>query len=252
MIYESEEVSENLVEASTETDMNEDNKVEGADDTKGESRYIEEIVLDQDAGNTMLPLDQTKKTEVKGSDQITEPLGNASCPGCGATLHCQHPAIPGYVPSEKYMETPQEELHNHFCQRCHMMRNYNEALAHCVDPNMYVQLISRIRDLQALTILLVDVMDIEGSLIKNLPSLIGRKRPVFVVGNKVDLLPSDGKGYLNHVRSVLENVCKRAGLYDEMYIHYTGLISAKTGYGVEELITKLFRFWTRRGKCLFM
>lgn len=249
MLYESEEYNnEQSEEEATDEDVNISDGPEQAEDSPQERHYVEEIVLDQDADNTVLPLDQTRRSKSGANEDLSQLVSDVPCPGCGALLHCHDPSIPGYMFRDKYNSIPREELSTHFCHRCHLMRNYNEALALSVDPQLYVKILSKIRHIQALTILLLDVTDIEGSLIKNLPSLIGRKRPMFIIGNKVDLLPEDSKGYLKHVKDILEGVCQREGFYDQMYVHYVGLISAKTGYGVEELITKLFRFWSRRGK----
>jgi len=249
MLYEAERVDEEFNERLADEDVNEDDDdTECVENTPEGTHYLEEIVLDETAGNTVLPLDQTRKMKTSVSDEHPESVSNVPCPGCGALLHCHDPALPGYISVDKYKAIPSGELCDQFCERCHMMRNYNEALALSVDPNLYVKIISKVREVQALTILLVDVTDIEGSLIRNLPSLIGRKRPVFIIGNKVDLLPSESQSYLKHVKSVLESVCKNEGLCDQMYVHYFGLISARTGFGVEELVTKLFRFWSRRGE----
>ncbi|CAF5098993.1 unnamed protein product, partial [Rotaria sp. Silwood1] len=60
---------------------------------------------------------------------------------------------------------------------------------------------------------------------------------IFVLGNKVDLL-AKGKQYetyLSNVRQCLENECTKRSLGKHI-IKYNGLISARTGYGIEELI----------------
>uniref|UniRef100_A0A183DWH8 G domain-containing protein n=1 Tax=Gongylonema pulchrum TaxID=637853 RepID=A0A183DWH8_9BILA len=70
---------------------------------------------------------------------------------------------------------------------------------------------------------------------------------VIFTGNKVDLLPPDARlGFLHHFRRVLYSALKETGLTDNFNILHTSLISAKTGYGVEDLITNIFlRFSTR-------
>lgn len=64
------------------------------------------------------------------------------------------------------------------------------------------------------------------------------KLSAFIKGNKVDLLPPDARrGFLHHFRQILHSSLKEAGFVDNFNILHTSLISAKTGYGVEDLIT---------------
>lgn len=90
----------------------------------------------------------------------------------------------------------------------------------------------------ALIVLVVDMTDIRGSLFTQLPQLIGSGKSVIVVGNKVDLLPPDSReGYFKNFKSILEYELNKAGSKQDFHIVKTHLISAKTGYGIEDLIT---------------
>lgn len=126
------------------------------------------------------------------------------------------------------------------------MKNYNLALQLKVDPEEYVRLISSIQDKFALVVLMVDLVDFPCSIWPKIVDIIGPKRPVFVVGNKVDLLPQDSKGYLDHVKSCLEQSLIDAG-FAANNIKHTCLISAETNYGVEDLITSLHDEWGHKG-----
>ena len=58
------------------------------------------------------------------------------------------------------------------------------------------------------------------------------------LGNKVDLLPPDYyAGYMKNWNETLRSALKASGLADRFNILNTSLVSAKTGYGVEDLIT---------------
>ncbi|VDN87336.1 unnamed protein product [Brugia pahangi] len=101
---------------------------------------------------------------------------------------------------------------------------------------------------EALIILVVDMCDLPGSIYSELPKIIGYQKPMIVVGNKVDLLPPDAhRGFLRHFRQVLHGLLKETGFVDNFNILHMSLISAKTGYGVEDLITVrvLMKFSTR-------
>jgi len=76
--------------------------------------------------------------------------------------------------------------------------------------------------------------------------VIGCKQPIVVVGNKVDLLPPDSRGYLHRIQKCLAESLSHSGI-PSPNVKHVGLISAKTGYGVEELITRLHNLWAYRG-----
>lgn len=132
------------------------------------------------------------------------------------------------------------------CQRCHFLKNYNTALKVKVNAEDYVNLISKIKDEYALAILMVDLTDFPCSIWPNIVDIIGTKRPVIVVGNKVDLLPQDSLDYLKHIKDCLEQSLIDSGLI-ETKIKHTCLVSAQTNYGVEDLITALYDIWPNRG-----
>lgn len=56
----------------------------------------------------------------------------------------------------------------------------------------------------------------------------------------------DSDDYLSNVRQCLENECEKRGL-GKHNVKYFGLISARTGYGIEELISKIYRYWSQHG-----
>lgn len=107
-------------------------------------------------------------------------------------------------------------------------------------------MISTIKDKNALVILLVDLIDFPCSVWPGIIDIIGSQRPVFIVGNKVDLLPQDSRKYLDHIQACLENGLIDAG-FSAANIKHTCLISAETNYGIEDLITNLHELWPSRG-----
>lgn len=132
------------------------------------------------------------------------------------------------------------------CQRCHFLKRYNTAISVSVKPQDYINIISSIKDDNAMMIILVDLLDFPCSIFKDLSDIIGKSRPVFIVGNKVDLIPKDSPGYLNHLKDCLYQEALKMG-FQKNSINHVSLISAKTGYGIEELITKLHSLWKSKG-----
>ena len=67
-----------------------------------------------------------------------------------------------------------------------------------------------------------------------------------VVGNKVDLLPADGKNHLQRVKNSLTAAINETPLV-QASIKHLALVSAHTGYGIESLITKIQKSWSTKG-----
>lgn len=182
-----------------------------------------------------------------GTPNPNIPVSKVPCSGCGAHLHCAEPSIPGYIPSEIFKNRTDTELTTIICQRCHFLKNYNTAINVSVTPEDYINVISSIRDKKALAVLLIDLLDIENSIWPGIMEILGQNRPIIVIGNKVDLLPRDHPGHLDHVRKCVQKAIIEAGFSEKNILHI-GLISATTGFGVEELITKVHHVWGRREK----
>lgn len=185
--------------------------------------------------------------EMFGSPDPSIPMSKVPCAGCGANLHCQDPAIPGYLPSQKYTSIPVNKLRTTICQRCLLMKYHNIALNVSVHPEEYNKIVSQICNKGGLAIIVVDLLDMPNSIFKDLPELIGYDRPLYIIGNKVDLIPKDEIGYLQRTKDMLMYLCKEAGLTTTNEIKHTALVSAKTGYGIEELVTQLLKDWGKKG-----
>ncbi|XP_046423953.1 nitric oxide-associated protein 1 [Neodiprion fabricii] len=181
-----------------------------------------------------------------GTPNPNSEVSSVPCGGCGALLHCKDSAIPGYLPSEIFLATKTQNLKSLTCQRCHFMTHYNTSLAVNVTPEEYPRLLSSIKNKRAAVILMVDLMDFPCSIWPDILSIIGTKRPVFVVGNKVDLLPRDTKKFIPNLIESLSKAIVETGVH-EANIKHVSVISAKTGYGVEELINQLHKIWEYKG-----
>lgn len=180
-----------------------------------------------------------------GTPNPNIPVSKTPCSGCGALLHCKETSIPGYIPSELFVGLSRNELTTIHCQRCHFLVNYNTAINVSVKPEDYIKIISTIKDKFALAVILVDLLDFPCSIFTGLSEILGPKRSVFIVGNKVDLLPKDHPNHLKYIKQCLKDEAMRMG-FEERFIKHVALISAKTGFGVEELITRLHEIWRYR------
>ncbi|XP_065261168.1 nitric oxide-associated protein 1 [Emys orbicularis] len=211
---------------------------------------------------------EKRQHRVTGRPDPSVPPSGVSCSGCGAELHCRDPAVPGYLPSEKYRRLMEAHraLQGVVCQRCWLLVHHQQALHMQVSREQYRNLVSAAlrspprHGRRPLVLYMVDMLDLPDSVLQDLPQLVGAGSNILVVGNKVDLLPGDSPDYLNRFRKQLLRSCARVGILPA--VQGTGgqvgrtasqnlvdvhLISAKTGYGVEELISKLQHSWKCNG-----
>lgn len=219
-------------------------------DVGDQSMDLEDCIEFHDAG---FPLEQYRKKKTKQEQKIyghpdaEMPVSDISCSGCGALMHCMSPEVPGYLPSEKYKQLIEEDkLKKAICQRCFLLTHHQKALNVTMSKEEYRKIVSRIKSEKALVLLIVDLLDLPDSIVPDLPQLVGRNKHIIVLGNKVDLLPGDSQNYLQRIRRQLAQYCTNAGIptRDSKDVH---LISAKTGYGIENLITKLQASWKYKG-----
>ncbi|KAM4663715.1 nitric oxide-associated protein 1 [Discoglossus pictus] len=214
-----------------------------------DAHYREDLEF-KDIGYTSV---QNRRQKIKGEHKIYgSPDPNISvsgqqCSGCGAVMHCLDPSVPGYIPSEKYANIVQDDkdLGEAICQRCFLLVHHQKALNVTVSQEEYRKIVSSIRTKKALVLLMVDMLDLPNSVIPDLLDLVGKTKNIFVLGNKVDLLPGDTPGYLKRMKNQLVDYCTKAGINTNMTD--VQLISAKTGYGVELLISKLQNSWKYKG-----
>lgn len=182
----------------------------------------------------------------------------------------QDASIPGYLPSELFSKCSDIELRKTICQRCTFLKNYNIALSINVDPNCYPKLLEKLKAKNVLIVLLVDMTDYPCSVWPRLWDIVGlyvlgffysfrnvalpifriryscvvvgADKPVVLVGNKIDLIPGDSRGWLHNAEKML-----RESFPAHVNVIHTELISAKTEYGIESLITKLHSLWNTKG-----
>ena len=189
-----------------------------------------------------------KGQHVYGTPDPEVPVSVSCCTGCGAVMHCTVPDLPGYLPSEKYKQlTENNQLRNAICQRCHLLKHHQKALNVQMSKEEYRHIVSRIRKKKALVLLILDLLDIPDSIIPDLLDLIGKNKHIVVLGNKIDLLPGDSDGYLKRIKGQILQYCTEVGILVDNNIKGVHLISAKTGYGIENVISSLQSSWKYKG-----
>lgn len=183
------------------------------------------------------------------------PPSKIPCGGCGAHLHCQDAKMPGFTPVEAFAGKGPDELRLMVCQRCYIMEKYNVALKVNVSPGHYESTIAHIASKRAIVLLVVDLLDYPGSVWPGIVDLLGVNKKIILVGNKVDMLPQDSENYLVRVERVMkmafmEKCSRRPEARCDPKVVSTCLVSARTGYGIEKLITLVYRAWSENNRGL--
>lgn len=152
------------------------------------------------------------------------------------------------------------------CQRCYRLQQYGKVESalrpgwsqhELLTPERFESLLSGIAKMKTVVLNLVDIFDLDGSILPNLRTIAGNN-PVIVAVNKVDLLPTDVSELRLH-KMIYDQLIKKCGFYTphdytERYPHHrheiiaaTGghgvlpkhnvvLLSCQAGYGMEKLM----------------
>lgn len=164
-------------------------------------------------------------------------MENIYCQGCGALIQTTDPKAPGYTPESSL------EKEDILCRRCFRLKHYNEIQDVSIDDDDFLKMISNIRNADALVVHVIDIFDVNGSLIKSLQRITGNN-PIVLAGNKVDLLPkSTNKRKLTQW---LRSSANEAGINSEEVF----LISSIKGHGIEELTDNIEEL--RKGKDVYV
>lgn len=148
------------------------------------------------------------------------------CKGCGVKLQSNDPKMLGYIPDSAI------EKGEFICKRCFRIKNYNEVLPIEINENDFLQNLNNIGMTDSLVIQVVDLFDIDGSIIHGLHRFIG-KNPFIILANKIDLFPKTIKKA--KIKNWLNSFMREQGLYPEEIF----LTSADNKQGIDEVIEYL-------------
>ncbi|XJS11734.1 ribosome biogenesis GTPase YqeH [Aerococcaceae bacterium WGS1372] len=148
---------------------------------------------------------------VIGGTNLTEQT--YQCIGCGATIQTTNPDEVGYLPQSALNKGL--EKGEFYCQRCFRLRHYNELQDLDISDDVFLNKLSEIAHDDAFVVLVVDIFDVEGSIISGLHRFIGNQKFI-VAANKFDLLPKVTRH--SKVKDWVRQTVNRHGLYPEEVI----------------------------------
>ena len=124
------------------------------------------------------------------------------CIGCGSLIQSDEPKQPGFIPQSK-LNDPDETV---VCRRCFRLKHYNEVTPIEITKEDFYRVVSMIGQTQSLVVKIIDIFDIEGSIIPQISKLTNHNDLV-VIANKSDLLPHNVKEskLLHHLRKMLSD-----------------------------------------------
>lgn len=148
------------------------------------------------------------------------------CHGCGYQLQTNNQEELGYIP--KINET--KEIH--YCKRCYEMIFRNQAPKTFLPDKDYWDLFSNIAQENKLYVLIIDIFNIEGSILDQMIHKLKDKQ-VLIVLNKRDLIPKLVKD--NKIYQSIKNHYKLKNLTIIDYV----VVSAKKKYNIDLLLDKI-------------
>lgn len=104
------------------------------------------------------------------------------CVGCGSLVQTEDETKQGFI-EEKVLEKNKDEF---YCKRCFGLRHYNKNIEYLFDSKKYIENLEKIKEDRGLIVNIVDLFDLEGTIIKNINTLFDTSK-ILLVLNKVDL-----------------------------------------------------------------
>ncbi len=167
---------------------------------------------------------------------------DAYCIGCGAVLQSTAEDKAGYVPSS-VLKRESSELQDVYCRRCFRLRHYNEVSDVELTDDDFLRMLNEISSKDALIVNLVDVFDLNGTVVSGMQRFAG-DNPLIIVGNKIDLVPnviSHGK-----IRQWLTEQVQSVGLRPKE----VAIVSALQSDSVKDLLKIINK--ERRGRDVYV
>jgi ribosome biogenesis GTPase YqeH len=153
------------------------------------------------------------------------------CIGCGSIIQTNDDTLAGYVPKSKLEENTDDLV----CRRCFRLSHYNEVLPTQISEDDFYEIISTIGKTNSLVVKIIDLFDLEGSMIPQIARLTNHN-DLIIIANKIDLLPKSVKEakLLHHVRKIVsDNNLKPLDIF---------LMSAKKRKNVDQIISQIMEY----------
>lgn len=162
------------------------------------------------------------------------------CEGCGAKIQFTNPNQKGYIKSEVYLKNPD----NFYCERCFNLIHYNKNTEINYNEQDFLSNIKKISDSKSLIVHVVDVFDLDGTIIKDLNHYFPNNR-LLLVANKFDL-------FLDSVKVMrVKNYLDQFLLENNVHVEKTLVMSSFRAKDVEILLSNINKMQDDKDVYLF-
>lgn len=120
------------------------------------------------------------------------------CQGCGATIQTTNPNQIGYIRKDVF-ERGHDQV---YCERCYKLIHYNQNTNVEISIDVFYENIKKINQKDVLIVNVVDIFDLEGTLIEDIRKYFP-KQDILIVANKFDLFLKSVK--IGEVKKYLED-----------------------------------------------
>lgn len=145
------------------------------------------------------------------------------CQACGSILQTQHKNVAGYV----------NVIDHDICQRCFKLSNYSEISVQDLSYSEFVNQFEKILTSKSLIFYVVDIFDLNNSIISYFKRLKGDFELV-ILANKKDVLPKLVKE--QKLSSYLVNYFNNEHIYFDDLI----VVSAKQKINIDEIVDRIY------------
>lgn len=190
--------------------------------------------------------------ESKSASKVAEKLSRIlKCPGCGAQLQGDNMDRAGYINASELRrglvsllstvstvaDSPRHPPH---CERCKTLIEFTTASNISVPQEAYERLMKALSRRRECVVVVADLTQLPFSIPRDLPAIIGDTHHVYIAANKADLLVPDRNGFRARWRQAVLAAAESRGLRRDL-VRDVFLVSSRTDYGVEEMVSALLR-----------
>lgn len=167
------------------------------------------------------------------------------CHGCGSFFHSDPDLNHGYISDEIFSRISRgivsmDTVRCKFCYDCNYHKKYLPVF---MKNSAYKSYLSFVKNRPCLVIYVIDVCDFYGSVIDDIFEIIGNKKRVIVVFNKIDLIPQDGFHNLamEHIKESADSFLKSHSSLFGLKILDKVFVSCRNLVGFPDLIKAIVK-----------
>ncbi|MGD9604613.1 MAG: ribosome biogenesis GTPase YqeH [Bacilli bacterium] len=162
------------------------------------------------------------------------------CEGCGAKIQTTDPNKKGFIKSDVYLKNPD----NFYCERCFNLIHYNKNTEITYDEKDFLNNVKHISESRSLVVHVVDIFDLDGTMIRNLNQYFPNNR-ILLVANKFDLFLDSVK--IMRVKNYLDHYL----LQNDIHVEKSLVLSSFNPKDIEILLNAIYKMQDDQDVYLF-